>query len=131
MASVLQRADLPAAAAQRVVAASGLGTGVLCALAFLGPGSPSSDGVLSAPLFVYGLVIGALVPGVVELLGLLGVRVPDPPLGLRRRAVEIDLAILAAASAAGLVLIGEDSVFGLVVALVGAAGLLLGTRRLP
>jgi hypothetical protein len=130
MASALRRAHLPASAAQRLVIASGLGAGVVCAIAFLGPGSEATHGVLSAPLFLYGLLVGALVPGLVELLRLLRIRLPAPPFGLSRRTIEVDLAIVAAAGAVGLAFIGEDGTLGLVVGLVGAAGLLLGTRHL-
>jgi hypothetical protein len=127
MGSVLRRVDLPPAAAQLVVIVAGLGTGVLCALAFLGPGSASTDGVLSAPLFVYGLLVGTLVPGAVELLRLLRVQLPTLPFGLRRRTVELDLAILAAVGAVGLIVIGYDGAFGLVIGVAGTVALLLGT----
>jgi hypothetical protein len=129
MASVLRRADLPSAAAQRLVVAAGLGGFVVCSVAFLGPGSSSAYGVLSAPLFVYVALAGFLVPALVEVLRLARVPVPGPPFDLTWSLFELDVALVATVAIGLLVLTGEDSKLGLVAGIVASLGLLVGARR--
>jgi hypothetical protein len=131
MASLARRAELPPAAAQRLVVLAGLGGGVVGALGFLGPGSPEHYGVLSAPVFVYAAAAGLLVPGAVELLRLARVRVPRRPLGLAWSTLELDLGLAAAIASGLLVLTGERSGLGLTATILGSLGVLLGARRVP
>jgi hypothetical protein len=128
---VLRRADLPHPAAQRLVAVAGLGGAVVAAVGFLGPGSGAVYGVLSAPLFVYAVVVALLLPGVVEALRVAKIRDPQPPLGLTWSTIELDLGLVAAIATGLLVVTGEDSGLGLTAAILGSLGLLMGARRVP
>jgi hypothetical protein len=112
------------------IGASSLVTTVLCALCYLGPGTPAARGWTAAPLFTYAALLGFLLPAVIELGRITG-RLPLLPDDVSWPQVHVGLTAFAVVNTIGVFVTGEDSTVGLVISGLGAAGILVGARLLP